>query len=111
MGRYDALTQIDTKAKKAPSLIEKPANPQTVLSERPQAPFPANLQDGKPAKLNAGKSANQQTRIPASEQVEKYTTRLEPSLIKEIKVFAAQHDMADYEVVQQAVKEYFAKRK
>jgi len=26
-------------------------------------------------------------------------------------VFAAQHDIADYEVVKQAVKEYFAKRK
>ena|ERR1700680_4677437 len=111
MGRFDALTQLDKKTGKTPSLVEKPANPQTVLPETPQVLLPANLQDGKPAKPNVGKPTNLLNRIPAHEVVEKYTTRLLPSLIKEIRVFAAQHDIPDYEVVQQAVKEYLAKRK
>jgi len=45
------------------------------------------------------------------EQVEKYTTRLEPSLVKRIKIFAAEHDLADYEVVKHAVEEYLARKK
>jgi len=111
MGRFDALTQLDKKANKTPSFVEKPANPQAVLPDIPQGHLPANLQDGKPEKLNDGKPTNQKNRILAHEVVEKYTTRLEPSLIKVIRVYAAQHDIADYEVVQQAVREYFAKRK
>ena len=45
------------------------------------------------------------------EHVEKYTTRLEPSLVKRIKIYAAEHDLADYEVVKRAVEEYLAEKK
>lgn len=50
MGRFDALTQLDKKANKTPSFVEKPANPQSVLPDIPQGHLPANLQDGKPEK-------------------------------------------------------------
>ena len=101
MGRFDALTQLDTK----------PANPQTGLSANLQANKPANPQEGKPVNPHSGKPANPQTRISVMEQVEKYTTRLEPSLVKSIKIYAAEHDLADYEVVKHAVEEYLAKKK
>ncbi len=43
--------------------------------------------------------------------VEKYTTHLLPSQIKAIKVFAASHDLKDYEVVQVAISEFLERHK
>ena len=76
-------------------MTRKPTNPQNSIPEKPH--------DRKPA--------NPQTRISVKEHVEKYTTRLEPSLVKRIKIYAAEHDLADYEVVKQAVEEYLAEKK
>ena len=101
MGRFDVLTRLDTK----------PANPQTGLPVNLQARIPAKPQEGKPASLNVGKPTSPQTRLAVLEQVEKYTTRLEPSLVKRIKIYAAEHDVADYEVVKHAVEEYLARKK
>lgn len=42
---------------------------------------------------------------------EKYTTHLLPSTIKAIKVFAAAHDLKDYDVVQVALSEYLERQK
>ncbi len=39
---------------------------------------------------------------PTKPQIEKYTTHLRPETIKAIRVYAAQHDMKDYEVAQLA---------
>jgi hypothetical protein len=81
--------------------INKPANPQTRLPVKPK--------DGKPASGLEEKPASSFARKPANEQPEKYTTRLEPSMIKRVKVFAAQQEIKDYEVVKQALSEYFEK--
>ena len=48
-------------------------------------------------------STSPQVDKPTNPQVVKYTTHLTPATIKIIKVYAAQHDMRDYEVVQQAL--------
>ncbi|HLW02695.1 MAG TPA: hypothetical protein VKT82_28835 [Ktedonobacterales bacterium] len=89
----------------------KPAKPQTHLPESPKEVLPSNLQDVLPAKPQTVKPVNPFTRLPENTHVEKYTTRLEPSLIKQIKQFAVDQDIKDYEVVQQAVKEYLAKKR
>lgn len=102
---FSKLGAIDQK------LFQQPASPQEGLPASPKTRKPVNPQDGKPASPNAGKTANPQARIPVIEQVEKYTTRLEPSLVKRIKIYAAQHDLADYEVVKQVVEEYLARKK
>ena len=47
---------------------------------------------------------------PAKPLVEKYTTHLLPSTIKAIKVFAAAHDLKDYEVVQAAISEFLERK-
>jgi hypothetical protein len=65
------------------------------------------------------KPANQQTRKPANpspaleplDKPEKYTTRLEPSLIKKIRLHAIENDMKDYEVVRTALNQYFERNK
>ena len=46
-----------------------------------------------------------------SEKVEKYTTHLEPSLVKKIKLAAIDKDIKDYDVVRIALKEYFERNK
>jgi hypothetical protein len=42
-----------------------------------------------------------------SEKVEKYTTHLEPSLVKKIKLAAIEKDIKDYEIVRLALTQYF----
>jgi hypothetical protein len=50
----------------------------------------------------------QQTKI---EKPEKYTTHLEPSLVKKLKVFAVERELKDYEVVRHALLSYLEKHK
>ncbi len=57
------------------------------------------------------KTTSTQVDKPAKLLVEKYTTHLLPSQIKAIKVFAASHDLKDYEVVQVAIAEFLEKHK
>jgi hypothetical protein len=41
-----------------------------------------------------------------SEKVEKYTTHIEPSLVKKVQIEAIEKDINDYDVVRIALKEY-----
>ena len=63
-----------------------------------------------PASPQVHKPTSGQVDKPASPLVVKYTTHLLPSTIKAIKVFAAAHDLKDYEVVQAAISEYLEKQ-
>jgi hypothetical protein len=75
-----------------PPLSEKPHRQEADKQEKP-----ANHQTRKPIKQS-----------PADfDKVEKYTTHLEPSLIKKIKLAAIEKDMKDYDVVRAALKQYF----
>ena len=46
-----------------------------------------------------------------SEMVEKYTTHVEPSLVKKVQIEAIEREINDYDVVRIALKEYFEKKK
>jgi hypothetical protein len=52
-----------------------------------------------------------QTHKPTNPLVVKYTTHLTPRTIKAIKVFAAEHGVKDYEVVQVAISEFLERKK
>jgi hypothetical protein len=68
---------------------------------------------------DAEKSTKPQNRLstiqsPAhdgAEKVEKYTTHLEPSLIKKVKLYAVEKEIKDYEVVKDALLFYFEQNK
>ena len=47
---------------------------------------------------------------PAKPHVDKYTTHLIPATIREIKKYAFEHEMKDYEVVQEALDFFFQSR-
>lgn len=104
MGRFDALTQIDTTPQHVSSA---PA----VKTAKPQNDKAASGQADKTASLLVGKTAKPQSRLPISEKPDRYTTRLFPSLVKQIKLYAAEHDMDDKDVVREALLAYFAQRK
>jgi hypothetical protein len=55
-----------------------------------------------PASGQTGKPTSTQVDKTTKPLVEKYTTHLRPETIKAIRVYAAQHDMKDYEVAQMA---------
>jgi hypothetical protein len=54
---------------------------------------------------------NSDTADLSFEKPEKYTTHLEPSLIKKLKIYATERDMKDYQVVKNALLLYFEKNK
>ena len=46
-----------------------------------------------------------------SEMVEKYTTHVEPSLVKKVQIEAIEKEINDYDVVRIALREYFERNK
>jgi len=56
------------------------------------------------------KDTNTQDDKTTSPQVVKYTTHLRLDCIKAVKRYAVENDLKDYEVVQQALDEYFTSR-
>jgi hypothetical protein len=103
MGRYDALLE-PSKAPEKPH--EKPEN---LISGKPD-----NLKAGIPESILSGKPENLKTRKQEREpfvKAEKYSTQLDPSIIKQIKQYAIEHDIKDYVVVQTAIKDYLERKK
>ncbi len=76
-----------------------PISPQVDKTTNLQVSNPTSGQNHKPTKLQTGK--------PTNPQVEKYTTHLRPETVKAIKVYAAQQDIDDYTVVQEALDRFF----
>ncbi len=54
-------------------------------------------------------STSPQVDKPAKPHVEKYTTHLTPAIIKAVKRYAFEHEMKDYEVVQQALDAFLSR--
>jgi hypothetical protein len=79
------------------------------IARRPQsegAPPEQQMSTNPQPHLSTNKSA-----LSTSEKPEKYTTHLEPSLVKRVKLFATERDMKDYQVVRDALLLYFDKNK
>jgi hypothetical protein len=74
-----------------------------IQEEQAKAVKPVNVQIRTSRKLSRA--------LSDSEQVEKYTTHAEPSLVKKIQIEAIEKDINDYDVVRVALKEYFERKK
>ncbi len=121
MGRFDELQQLDD-APRIPVLakVEKPSLP-VEKARKPangQAGKPATPQNHSPIKPHGIVTASPQARKLASPRLstvdgeipEKYTTRLPPSMVRHVKIYAAERDINDYEVVEKALTEYFERK-
>jgi hypothetical protein len=113
MGRFDALTKLDEKEPQKKEKQPVGQSPSSLLSDTtsvtPQPHTPTGMNrspDGKKPPIQQTSKAVKQS--PADlDKVEKYTTHLEPSLIKKIKLAAVEKDMKDYDVVRAALIQYF----
>ncbi len=126
MGRFDALTTLDTKPTQPSPLPEKPVVAQS--TSKPvsmQTGLPAKLQTRKSASIHASKPVNQQTSLHANPQagkqvslqtgkqvmIEKYSSYLPHEYKRELKRIAIDTDREGYEVLIEAVEQYLAKQK
>jgi hypothetical protein len=99
MGRFDALTQV-----------EEPKKPDQPTAVSPTPPEQIS-QPSKNLSVIEKKPAKRSPTPDGVEKPEKYTTRLEPSLVKKLQFHAVQNDMKDYEVVRIALQQYFDRNK
>jgi hypothetical protein len=74
-----------------------------IQEEQAKAVKPVNVQIRTSGKLSRV--------LSDSEKVEKYTTHVEPSLVKKIQIEAIEKEINDYDVVRIALKEYFERNK
>ena len=123
MGRFDALTQLNQPVHHSPASASeaiphnapvkerKPDNLKTGKPENLKARQPDSPKTGLPESTLSGKPEIMKTGIQGNLKNEKYSTQLQPALIKQIKQYALEHDSKDYEVIQQAITEFLEKKK
>ncbi len=108
MGRFDALTQIEEKP-------QKPTPSPAAFSPTPQKKIVPTIktdkEEKKPEILKSRKPENNSPSDGLTDKPEKYSTLLEASLIKKIKIHAAEREIKDYQVIAIALTEYFEKHK
>ena len=95
--------------------VEQSTEPLTQGSVSPpsEKPIVKKAQDKKdmPVTLQTPKTTKLSPALSDSEKVEKYTTHVEPSLVKKIQIEAIEKEINDYDVVRIALKEYFERNK
>ena len=118
MGRYDALTTLDTKPAQPTPLSEKAKVVQsTHKSASIQVDLHANQQTSKDASMQAGKPANIQTSKQVNLQtgkqvlIEKYSSYLTHEYKRELKRIAFESDRNEYEVLMEAVELYLTRQR
>ena len=117
MGRFDSLTQLEHSPaeekdrKPASPQVDKQTSPLTSSSSSPQVDKSASGQSNLAASPQVHKSTSGQTSTSRPEKAERYTTRLQPSLIKQVKRYAFEHDREVYEVLKEAIDLYLEQKK
>jgi hypothetical protein len=120
MGRFDALTQLeeDQPTKISPRQNtpkdQNDPNKAPLLPQTSQAPIIHNTPAPQNNKPEIMKSRIHEDTLPAEniqEKPQKYSTLLYSATIKRIKLYAAERDMKDYEVIEKALAIFFGKLK
>src|SRR6266700_2408462 len=105
MGRFDALTTLDSEPVKPAAPKEKPASQNTSTL----SPLPEKHETDKPASRQTGKQVNLQTGKQVF--IEKYSSYLTHEYKRELKRIAFESDRNAYEVLLEAVEHYLARQK
>lgn len=125
MGRFDILTQLDTKPLPTPSPSQQVDTAKTIppvavnqfasKETKKQASKEVNQQTNLPASVQTSKEAKKQTSLLANQQasklLKKFGSYLTEESIRGLKRIAFESDRKDYEVLQEAVDEYLASKK
>jgi len=100
---------------KQAKLKEMLTNRNPLLNTKREAVTPVKLytkpQVDKTTSGQVVKDTKLQTVKPVKLQVVKYTTHLKPEIVKELKRYALENDLKDYEVMQEAVEMYLKGKK
>jgi hypothetical protein len=104
---YTNLAKKRAEQSKEPVSNGSPPPPEKSVKHVPKdkAGKAAPLHIRKRAKLSLAPA------LSDSEMVEKYTTHVEPSLVKKLQIEAVEKEINDYDVVRIALKEYFERNK
>lgn len=102
-------------SKQKASLEEMLKKRNPLLETRREAVIPVKLytkpQVDKTTSGQVDKPTKPQVVKPTKPQVVKYTTHLPPDLIKEIKRYALENNLKDYQVVKEAIEMYLREKK
>ena len=66
-----------------------------------------SIQEDKPIRPQNNKNTGKRTNKTTNIQIGKYTTHLRPDTVKAIKRYAVEYEIKDYEVVQEALDQFF----
>jgi hypothetical protein len=120
MGRFDALTHLEedqppktspkqntpkdqNDSKKAPVLLQSSPPPLKQSAPSPQEKIPEIMN----SRIHESSPLDESI----LEKPQKYSTLLYSATIKKIKLYAAEQDMKDYEVIEMALSTFFGKLK
>lgn len=107
MGRFDALTHLEEEKPSAPlSVVSSPTQ-----KKSPVQPSRNNIEEKQKPEIMISRNHDAPSPIDSfKDKPSKYSTILDASLIKKIKLFAAEKEIKDYEVIELALTEYFNKQ-
>ncbi len=118
MGRFDALTQLDTKPIHQPPPVTEQELSQKQIASKPvnqQTNKEADHQTSRQANIQTSKSVSKQTSLPPNQQtnklLKKFGSYLPPDSLRGLKRIAFETDRKDYEVLQEAVDQYLERVK
>jgi hypothetical protein len=123
MGRFDALTQLDSKplpttpppVSSPPLPVLQPEHETASLLAKKQGSKEVNQQGSLLANTQTSKEAKKQTALPANQQIskslKKFGSYLTEESLKGLKRIAFETERKDYEVLQEAVDQYLARKK
>ena len=99
-----------TKKAKLEELLKQRTPLPPLLETKREAVTPVDLytspQVDKTTSIQVGKDTKPQAVKPIKPRVVKYTTHLKPEIVKELKRYALENDLKDYEVMGEAVEMY-----
>ncbi len=91
LGSLDQQLYKDTSPKSIETPVEIPRKPENLkagIPDNPKTSLPEITKAGKPESSVSRKPEYQKSRIPETLKAEKYSTQLDPSLIKRVKQYA-----------------------
>jgi len=103
MGRFDALTKLDDN-QLYPSMAAIPTTPKQPQTQ-PQTNQPDKIKNHEVMKTR--NHEDKPTPDGLTEKPDKYSTLLDSSLVKKIKIYSAEKEIKDYQVIAQALTEFF----
>jgi hypothetical protein len=101
------IDRLATQEQEEKPQVDKSTSSHTDENVYPHVDKSPNTQTSETTNRQAEKEISGQNRKITSGEIVKYTTHLRPVTVKAIKRYAVEHDLKDYEIVQEALDRFF----